>query len=80
MLCAAVDSNGSLYLVDPQPVDTSACGLVLVSGLEAASSPWSMTPEQGSEIGGAILLVWALAYVFRLLVRALNVDENGDST
>lgn len=80
MLCATVDSNGSVYLVDPQPVDTAACGLVLVSGLEAASSPWSMTPEQGSEIGGAVLLVWGLAYVFRLLVRALNVDENGDST
>lgn len=78
--CVQVDGNGSVFVVDPQPVDTSACGLVLVSGLEAASSPWSMTPEQGSEIGGAVLLVWALAYVFRVVARALNVDENGDST
>jgi len=78
--CVQVDANGSVFVVDPQPVDTSACGLVLVSGLEAASSPWSMTPEQGSEIGGAVLLVWALAYVFRVVARALNVDENGDST
>lgn len=80
MLCAVVAPDGSVYVVDPQPADTSACGLVLVSGLEAASSPWSMTPEQGSEIGGAVLLVWALAYVFRVVARALNVDENGDST
>ena len=78
--CVQVDVNGSVFVVDPQPVDTSACGLVLVSGLEAASSPWSMTPEQGSEIGGAVLLVWALAYAFRVVARALNVDENGDST
>lgn len=79
-LCVAVDPNGAVYVVDPQPADTSACGLVLVSGLEAASSPWALTPEQGSEIGGAVLLVWALAYVFRVLIRVLNVDENGDST
>lgn len=79
-LCAVVDANGAVFVVDPQPADTSACGLVLVSGLEAASSPWSMTPEQGSEIGGAVLLVWALAYVFRVVARSLNVDENGDST
>lgn len=79
-LCVQVDTNGSVFVVDPQPVDTAGCGLVLVSGQEAASSPWLMTPEQGSEIAGAILVVWALAYVFRVCIRALNVDENGDST
>lgn len=80
MLCVAVDSSGSVFVVDPQPVDTAACGLVIVSGQEANASPWSMTPEQGSEIAGAVLVVWALAYVFRVCIRALNVDENGDST
>lgn len=79
-VCAEVDSNGAVYVAHPQPVDTAGCGLVLVSGQEAASSPWLMTPEQGSEIAGAILVVWALAYVFRVCIRALNVDENGDST
>lgn len=79
-VCVVVDSNGAVYVVDPQPVDTAACGLVLVSGLEANSSPWSVTVEQGSQIGGAILLVWGLAFVFRVVIRALNVDENGDST
>ena len=79
MLCAVVAPDGAVYVADPQPADTSACGLVLVSGLEAASSPWSMTPEQGSEIGGAVLLVWALAYVFRVVARSLNVDQNGES-
>lgn len=79
-VCAEVDANGAVYVVDPQPVDTSACGLVLVSGQEAASSPWSMTPEQGAEIAGAVLVVWALAYAFRVVIRALNVDQQGDST
>lgn len=80
MLCVAVDSSGSVYVVDPQPVDASACGLVIVSGLEAHSSPWALTFEQGSQIGGAILAVWALAFVFRMVIRALNVDQIGDST
>lgn len=80
MLCVAVDVSGSVYVVDPQPLDTSVCGLVIVSGLEASSSPWSLTLEQGSQVGGAILAVWALAFVFRMVIRALNVDENGDST
>lgn len=80
MLCVAVDVSGSVYVVDPQPADTSACGLVIGSGLEAHSSPWALTLEQGSQIGGAILAVWALAFVFRMVIRALNVDENGDST
>jgi len=80
MLCVAVDGSGSVFVVDPQPVDTAACGLVIVSGLEAHSSPWALTLEQGSQIGGAILAVWALAFVFRVIIRALNVDEKGDST
>lgn len=79
-VCVQVDSNGAVYVVDPQPVDTSACGLVLVSGHEANSSPWALTPEQGSQVGVAILLVWALAFSFRVVIRALNVDQNGDST
>lgn len=80
MLCVAVGVNGAVFVVEPQPVDTAACGLVLVSGQEANSSPWSLTLEQGSQVGGAILMVWALAFVFRVVIRALNVDENGDST
>lgn len=80
MLCAAVDSSGAVYVVDPQPVDTTGCGLVLVSGAEAHSSPWLLTLEQGSQIGGAILLVWGLAFVFRVVARSFNVDEKGDST
>lgn len=80
MVCVEVAADGSLVVADPQPVDMAACGLVVVSGIEAAASPWSMTPEQGSQIAGAVLAVWALAFVFRMFIRALNVDQQGDST
>lgn len=80
MICIEALPDGSLVVADPQPVDTAGCGLVVVSGIEAAASPFSMTPEQGSQIAGAVLAVWALAFVFRMVIRALNVDQQGDST
>lgn len=73
-LCVQVETDGSVFVVDPQPVDTSACGLVLVSGIEAASSPFSMTTDSAVQIGFAVLSVWAVGYVVRVLARV------GDST
>lgn len=76
MFCVQLDTSGYLVAVDPQPVDASTCTLVVTSGSEALNSPFAITPEQGSEIAGAVLVVWALGYVFRLLVRALSTGEN----
>ena len=78
--CVQVGLDGAIYAVDPQPVVTDSCSLVLVSGEEAGNDLLNLTAEQGSQIGGAILLVWALAFTFRMIIRAFNVDENGDST
>lgn len=75
MICVQVGADGALQVVTPQPVEVAACGLVVVSGSEAASSPFAISPEQGSQIGGAVLLVWGLAYVFRLVIRAFSIDE-----
>lgn len=80
MICAAVDPNGLVYVLDPQPVDITTCGLVIQSSIEAASSPFSMTPEQGAQIAGAILMIWAIAFTFRMLIRALNVDTTEEKS
>lgn len=79
-ICVQVDTDGTIYAVQPQPAEVSACSYVLVSGDAALNSPFALTPEQGAQVGGAVLLVWAVAYVFRVLARVLNVDETGDST
>lgn len=79
-ICVQVDTDGTIYAVQPQPAEVSACSYVLVSGDAALNSPFALTPEQGAQVGGAVLLVWAVAYVFRVLARVLNVDQNGDST
>lgn len=46
----------------------------LLSG-ELGNNPWSLSPEQAAQIGGAILLVWAIAWVFRALSRILSTEE-----
>ena len=80
MLCVAVDQNGTVYAVDPQPATYAECMYVIPSGA-SVSSDWSLlTPEQGSLIAASMLAVWGLAFVMRMLIRALNVDEKGDST
>lgn len=75
MLCVAQGDDGFIYVVDPQPVTVAECGLVLVSGQEAVSSPFSLTNEQGAQIGGAILLVWAAAWGCRTLYRQITYQE-----
>lgn len=79
MTCVAVDAQGYVYAIDPQPALTTDCALVLVTGNSAASSPFALTPEQGAQIGVSILGLWALAFVFRMLVRALNVDSSQEN-
>lgn len=79
----------NVYQEDGQQVDNCGDELLvtkseyydLVNGLGVGDpSPLSITPEQGAEIASAILVIWALAYVIRVVIRALNVDEKGDST
>lgn len=76
MICVAVDSNGVLYAVEPQPVSVIECGLVVSSGAAAVASPFHLTVEEGAQIGFAVLLIWALAYGFRLLARVGNFNDN----
>lgn len=61
--------------MNPQPSDLTACSYVLGSYSETAPDVWQLTPEQGLEIGGAILLVWAIAWGFRMVTRVINLDE-----
>jgi hypothetical protein len=41
-----------------------------------------ITPEQGAQISGAVALIWALGWAFRMLiqlVRSLSTDGNSTS-
>ena len=72
-----------LVTVTPStPAQLDSCTTPVLSNpdewreLVSQSSLWGLTPEQGSQIAGAILLVWGIAFVFRLLIRALSVGDN----
>lgn len=69
-----------LLLVCTQPLaQDGSCPAQAWQEVETSSPLFQLTPEQGSEIAGAILMVLAIAYVFRLVIRALSVDENSTS-
>ena len=54
---------------------TQACTIVVQH--EFAFPVLSMTTEEGALIGGAVLLVWAAGWGFRVLIQVLrNTDGN----
>lgn len=87
MQCVQVDvvklqsgnpANG-LVLVTPQPSDLSTCQMVVGSYSEMSSELTRLSPTEGAQIAGAILLIWAIAWTIRVIVRTLNVDERNQN-
>lgn len=81
MQCAEVDSNGMVVAV---PVPTSgldACAFVLETPQEVAmnSAPWALTTEQAGQIGGATLLLWALAWGVRQIGNVIRHTDKEES-
>ncbi len=44
--------------------------------LTAQSELWGLTPSQGAQIASVILLIWGIAFVYRLLFKALSIGDN----
>lgn len=62
-------------MADPTVIEcASACTVTLVH--EFASPLFDLSMQDAASIGGAVLLVWAVGFGFRVLIRALQVDEN----
>lgn len=54
----------------PAPCDTATH--VVLSRVEWHTNPFNLTPESGAAIGGAVLVVMAVAFVFRMIRKALE--------
>lgn len=83
MLCVVIDAGtGALVALDPQPIapDATTCPLVVQAYTELSSVVWQLTTEQGGQIATAVLLVWAVAFVFRLLIKTLSIEENHEAS
>lgn len=70
------DTGTGYVLTNPQPVEYTACTHILVNPTEISSDIFNITAAQGGEIGGAIVLVWAVAFAYRAAIQALNFNES----
>lgn len=61
-------------MADPTVIScTSACTVTVVH--ELAFPVLDMSPAEGAAISSAILLVWAVGYGFRTLVKTLKTTD-----
>lgn len=74
MRCVAIDVDGFVVDVVPQPADLTTCTLVLASPAEVTASPFLLSLEDGGLIGLAILSLWAVAFGMRSLIQTVRQD------
>lgn len=82
MFCVQVSGGGVLAVLDPQPADVSACTAVVLSGAEVqliGASPFALSVEEGAQIGVAILVLWASAFLFRQIGEFFSVRSSDDA-
>lgn len=83
MLCVSIHETGGVQYValqSPQPADVTACPLVLAAPAEIGANPFALSTSEAVQIGTAILSVWAIAWVFRAILRFLQSSmESNDA-
>lgn len=78
MRCLTLQPSGALQ-VDPEGSTCAPEALVLLTQAEADqafTSPFALTVEQGFELGGSILLLWATAWAFRAISSMLKERDD----
>lgn len=78
---AIQQADGSLLLaLDPAHPDLSTCPYTVDDG---ASNAWrelgNMSYENAFVIGSGVGVVWAIAFTFRLLIKAVSIFESPES-
>lgn len=77
-LCVeVVPATGVLQLMNPQPADKATCAMILLDGDEFSTWAWFnlLSLDDGAQIAGAVIALWAVAWAIRTVIRALNVDN-----
>ena len=63
-------------MADPQQIIECAGACTVTVIHEFALPVLNLDTEAAASIGGAVLLVWAVGFGFRVLIRTLFIDEN----
>lgn len=75
MLCLSQIDSTTYQVASPQPETYTACTAILASPTDFSSQIFNISAAEGAQLSGAIVACWAGAYVIRLGIRALNIDE-----
>lgn len=77
MRCLTPQPDGTLLLqpVGAACVSTDLVALTQEEGAKALLNPLNLSVEEGFQVGGAVMLVWATAWVFRAVIRSLDVGS-----
>lgn len=64
----------TVVIVEPQPaiISNATCLYVLAKPSEIEVNPFSLTSEQGAQIGVSIMLACAIAWTFRFVTNAIK--------
>ncbi|MBU0601497.1 MAG: hypothetical protein KKD25_03730 [Gammaproteobacteria bacterium] len=79
MICVEQNGEGVLVATNPQPADVSACGMVVPSGQAVVGNPFALSVEDGAAVSAAIIGVWAVAYVFRIVIQSVKGSTHEES-
>lgn len=78
MRCLTLMPSGAVQ-VDPEGSTCAPDALVLLTQSEADAafqSPFALTVDQSFEIGGAILLVWSVAWGIRVIASLIRERDD----
>jgi hypothetical protein len=76
--CLSDLGSGQFQLQSPQPDDYTACTYLIVQPSELQPDLWNITPAQGLDIGLAMALCLAIGFAYRMIVKFLLTDLEGD--
>lgn len=69
-----LQTQAEFVAADPSGPSFTAEEIAVLKNQAANPSVLNLSPAEGAQVGGAIVLTWAVAWVFKALVRSLNVD------
>lgn len=83
MICADVISSGGVNTLAVTSSTTCEPGQVVLLSVadyqQLINSPFNLSLADGASIASAVLLVWALGFGVRMLIRTLSADSGSDS-
>jgi hypothetical protein len=74
-------ADGTVVIaLDAQNLNLTTCEMVVITGAEFDSELMNFTPSDALQVSGAVALLWALAWCFRVVRKSLSISEVSNET